>query len=117
MSLASGTAFVNSDATGKLIPYSDGGFPNGVANSLTWTSTGLNSTYVGTISVPGVSTKTSVQATLAVNPTGGDFSDAVNCWLVSAYCGAGSINFIVAGNPASPTRFPIVWAVVDNYNV
>jgi len=95
-------------------PAETASFPTGLANNLSWTGTGLNSTYIGTITVPSVTTNTLVQATLAVNPaTSTNFADAVNCWLVSCYCGAGAINFIVAGNPATPSAFPIVWTVVQ----
>ena len=101
------------DNISLFAPATTPDFPVGVANSLSWSPTGLNSTYLATINVPSVTANTLVQATIAVNPSGGDFTDAVNCWLVSCYCGAGAINFIVAANPASPTRFPIVWSVVQ----
>ena len=115
MSVIGGTPYVSTDAQGNQIPYSAGGLPNGVANGLTWTSS-LNGTYIANIAVAGVSTNTSVQATIGVNPLySANFLDAINCWLVSTYCSNGYIVFAVAGNPSQPSAFPIVWSVVDNY--
>ena len=116
MSVIAGTPFVSSDVLGNQIPYSAGGLPNGVANNLTWGAT-LNGCYSASIAVPGVSTNTSVQATIAVSPPAGasSFLDALNCWLVSTYCSNGFIVFVVAANPSTPSTFPIVWSVVDGY--
>ena len=85
---------------------------SGIASGLTWTATGLNSTYLATILIPAVTTNSVIQATIAVSPAGSDFTDAVNCWLVSCYGGAGAINFIVAGQPAAPAQFKIAWQVI-----
>ena len=106
---------INEATPGNFYFVGAGDLPNtqsGIASGLTWTATGLNSTYLATILVPAVSATSVIQATVAETPEGGDFSDAVNCWLVSCYGGAGAINFIVAGQPTAPARFKIAWQVI-----
>jgi len=116
MSLLSGTSFATSTPTGTQQPYTNDLYIYGVANNLSWSATGLNSTYIATISLSGIDPVNDVvQSVISVTPAGGDFSDAVNCWLVSSYLGSNSLNFIVAGNPASPSRFPISWLVTRSF--
>lgn len=112
MSLLPNTPYSsNSDTTGLPTPYD---LPHGVANGLTWTS-GLNGTYINNYPVPGITQNSTVQATIAVSLLQGasNFNDAINCWLVSCSCYNGGIQFVVAGNPADPTHFPIVWAITQ----
>ena len=109
MSLMPNTPYTAVSTTSGPVPFQ---LPQGVANGLTWSST-LNSCYVANLPVPGITANSQVQATISVSLLGGasSFLDALNCWLVSSYCYNGGIQFVVAGNPADPTHFPIVWSI------
>ena len=114
--MATGTAPYSQLSTISLFnnstPYFSPNLRSGINSGLTWTATGSNSTYIATIPVSGVTANSIVQATIAQTPAGGDFTDAINCWLVSSYTGTNAINIIVAGNPTAPARFPIAWQII-----
>jgi len=95
-------------------PYFSPPLPAGVANNLSWTSNAYAPLYEASISnvSPFLTNTTPLSCTLQCGQT--NLSDAYNNWLVSAIpstLSGGSIKFVVAGNPAAPSNFPISWAV------
>jgi len=89
--------------------------PAGVANNLSWsagpTGSGFAS-YTASISVPTVTASSALSCSLQCNAS--NVADASNCWLMTAYPTAAQVTFVAAGNPATPSNYPISWAVTRN---
>ena len=95
-------------------PYFTNVLPSGLANNLSWTSNAYAPLYEASISnvSPFLTNTTPLSCTLQCGQT--NLSDAYNNWLISVIpstLSGGSIKFVVAGNPATPSNFPISWAV------
>jgi hypothetical protein len=90
-----------------------GGNSAGIASNLTW-SAGPSGTYTATIPVPGA-TPSTVFSVIAAT-TQANITDALNCWIVTSYGSAlagGGLIVYVAGLPAAPASFKIMWAVLQ----
>jgi hypothetical protein len=83
--------------------------PSGVANGLSWSQIGTTGRYTAFITVPNINAQTPLSCSLQCDTT--NLTDAENCWVVTAYPTANTINFVVYANPATPANFPISWAV------
>jgi hypothetical protein len=95
-------------------PYFSAPLPAGVASNLTWTANAYSPLYEASISnvSPFLTNTSPLSCTLQCGQA--NLSDAYNYWLISAVpstLSGGSIKFVVAGNPATPSSFPISWAV------
>lgn len=53
-------------------------------------------------------------ACVIANITGGTTADVTNCRLLKTQCGAGTITFLIAGNPATPASFQISFLLCAN---
>ena len=95
----------------------DGGttnaLPSGISSDLSWAA-GPSGTYYTTISVPGATPSTIF--TVTASTAQGNITDALNCWIVTAYGSAlagGGLLVYVAANPSTPATFKISWAVLQ----
>lgn len=95
----------SSETTGLL--------PAGLAKGLTWTAGGGG--YQATIT--GVSTNLTATSCITATIQAGTASDVINSWLAVATPSAtanGTITFVVAASPGTPSSFTISW-VVNKY--